>query len=532
MAHPRDPHPAPNARRPTVWTEPAPALPAEWAERALLFCILMVAGVLRAWDLRQGLPFILHPDEGSYLLIVQGMLKTGDPNPHFLTYPSFFFYANAALSLAHYGVGRLMGLWTSVQELPAPTLIAMGVGHTSMPSTILLGRWLSVAAGLGLVAIAYAIGRRASGRGAVGLIAAALLALSPSAIQNCRSMTADPLGILWMAVTVWAALGILQRGGWRDYVVAALAAGLAASSKYNLALSAVAILIAHLLRWGPRALLRVELYGAAAVTALAFFAATPYALIEWPTFVAGLRYQANHYSTGHSGLEGEAARWYLAYLWQSEGPAMVSALAETLRAAVRRDRSLLLIGGFALFYLVFVSLFTVRNPWTIMPMIPYACVLAASGGDALCRLLTGRPRAVRNALAVALVLALLAVPGVQSLQRIADAPSIDSRVAAAQWLATALPAGARVAVESYSAYLDPARYDVQGLVQFNLHPPEWYVEQGYEYLVCGRGMYGRYYADPARYPNEVAAYDRLFGAFALLRAFPDPTYEVRVYAVR
>ncbi len=344
-------------------------------------------------------------------------------------------------------------------------------------------------------------------------------------------MTADPLGIFWLALSVWAAVGIVRRGAWRDYMLAAVSAGLAASSKYNLALGVVALGLAHLLRHGWRGLGNARIYVAALVTAVAFFAATPYALLDWQVFVEGVGYQARHYSTGHSGLEGEAARWYLAYLWQTHGLAMLLAAAEALRALVARDRPMLLVAGFSLFYLVFVSLFTVRNPWTIMPMIPFALVLAASGGRALLNWLEERGGATRwrAVLSVVVAAALLAAPAAQTLRTIADIPAVDSRVLAAHWIADNLPPGARIAVESYSAFADPAVYQVQGFVQFNVHPPEWYVEQGYAYLVFGKGMYGRYYADPRRYAAEVAQYDALFAAFELLQAFPGGDYDVRIY---
>ena len=271
---------------------------------------------------------------------------------------------------------------------------------------------------------------------------------------------------------------------------------------------------------------------AALITVAAFVAATPYALLEWRTFLDGLQYQARHYSTGHSGQEGDAARWYLGYLWGTHGVAMLVAVGEALRALVTRQRTTALVAGFALGYLFFVSLFTVRNPWTIMPMIPLALTVAASGWGALARGLAVRVSSpsLKRGLPVLLALALLGAPAVNALSAITTAPDVDSRVLAAGWVADHLPAGSRIAVESYSAYADPEVYQVQGFVQFNTHAPEWYVEQGYAYLVFGKGMYGRFYADPERYPDEVAAYDALFAAFELVRAFPGGDYDVRIYA--
>ncbi len=64
------------------------------------------------------------------------------------------------------------------------------------------------------------------------------------------------------------------------------------------------------------------------------------------------------------------------------------------------------------------------------------------------------------------------------------------------------------------------------------HEPEWYVEQGFDYLVFSEGMYGRFYRDPDRYRNEVLRYNKLFSRFDLVAIFTDGGYEVRIYKVR
>ena len=110
--------------------------------------------------------------------------------------------------------------------------------------------------------------------------------------------------------------------------------------------------------------------------------------------------------------------------------------------------------------------------------------------------------------------------------------TVDSRETARVWIDTTLPQGAHIAIESYAPFVNPAEFAVQGFFKITDHEPEWYVENGYDYLVFSQGMYGRFYQDPQRYGSDVTEYDKFFGRFVLLKKFTDGGYEVRVYKTR
>ena len=63
------------------------------------------------------------------------------------------------------------------------------------------------------------------------------------------------------------------------------------------------------------------------------------------------------------------------------------------------------------------------------------------------------------------------------------------------------------------------------------HPPAWYVTNGFEYLVFGEYMYGRFYSEPDRYASEVSQYEALFDTFDTVKIFADGGYEVRICCV-
>jgi hypothetical protein len=275
-----------------------------------------------------------------------------------------------------------------------------------------------------------------------------------------------------------------------------------------------------------------RLYGAVLLSALAFLAITPYALLDWPTFWEDLRFEAQHYAAGHVGMEGQALRWYLGYLWRAEGPLIILALAEMGRAALRRDRPLLLIGGFCLLYLVFVSRFAVRNPWTIMPIVPALLVLAASWLAHAYRWLRARLDSLQRPLACVasgLMMALLAWPAAGTIREARVLAAPGARVTASRWIADNVATGSRLVIESYGAYADPSAYVVRGVARMIDQSLSAYIEEDWAYLIFGEGMYGRFFQDPERYAAEVAAYETLFQQCEHVRTFADEGFGVRIY---
>jgi hypothetical protein len=94
-----------------------------------------------------------------------------------------------------------------------------------------------------------------------------------------------------------------------------------------------------------------------------------------------------------------------------------------------------------------------------------------------------------------------------------------------------VPPDTKLAIEAYAPFVDPVRFSVHGFRQMIEHEPEWYVAQGFDYLVFSQGMYGRFYQDPERYNHEVTLYDRLFETFELQVAFTTDVTEVKIYKI-
>jgi asparagine N-glycosylation enzyme membrane subunit Stt3 len=202
---------------------------------------------------------------------------------------------------------------------------------------------------------------------------------------------------------------------------------------------------------------------------------------------------------------------------------------------LHRSKPIVLVLSFPVVYFVFISRYVVRNERTILPLTPFLFLLAAIA----LVLLLDRLRMERNDVARKLALvawsAILAVallaPAAWAVRATINLTRVNSRETARVWVDANLSPGSVVAIEAYSPFVDPARFKVQGFSQITENPPDWYAEQGFDYLVFGEGMYGRFYADPERYAKQIAQYNAFFERFPLVRLFRDGGYEVRVYEV-
>lgn len=504
-------------------------------ELALLGAILVLATAIRAWSLGYDLPFIYHPDEPGYIAISQRIFATGDLNPHFFNYPSLFFYINALAYAPYLLLAQTTGFLHSASEILPPVSLEMGVSWSPMLDTVLLGRAVSVAFGVATTGLVYLLGRRISGRSMVGILAAFAVAVSPTNVLLSRLATPDTLVTFFVVAALLASVLVYQEGKTWQHVLAGVCVGLAASSKYNGALVVLPLLLALFLRHGGTVVRAPKAYLALVCCAAGFLATTPFAVLDFSRFVNDVAYEARHYATGHAGMEGDTLQWYLGYALSTSGILYALGTVAIFRGAFSDPKRSGLLAVFPVAYFLLISSLTVRNDRTFLPMTPAMLLLAAWFLATLFDLLrTIEGKAFRRVLLAALAgvaLAALAQPVLVTVAATDQLLAVDSRQTARIWIDGNLPTGSRIAIESYSPFPDASRFEVQGFRRLINHQPDWYAEQGFDYLVASQGMYGRYFSAPDRYGAEISQYDSLFRRFSLVKLFVDGGFEVRVYRV-
>ena len=497
-----------------------------WVFAVLIF--LLALGI-RLWGVNYDLPYIFHPDEPWPLRMGYQMLTTGDMNPHFFDWPSLSIYLNYFVQAIY---SKITGGIPSV----SPVLqMGMGITYTSTPELVLIGRLVSVVFGVGTVAIVTFAGKNLKLGVEVGLLAGLMMAVVQTGVELSRFITADVYATFFVSVVLLASIYIFQEGKTWAYILAGVALGLAVSSKYNTALIAIVPLAAHFMRNSWKGFQDFRLYLTIILGAFGFLIGTPYAILSFKEFLDGFLSVGTHYASGHAGMEGNTLKFYLTYMWQTGGVIYILALLEIFRGLITRNKRIVLVAAFPVVYFVFISSFFVRNGRTFYPITPFAFLLAASFLLFLWQKKKEiRPHSWRTALAVGTILLAIGsftFPIVKTTQATLKLTEVSSRETSRVWINENLPAGSKIAFESYAPFIDPEIYSLVRVDKMIDYEAEWYLENGVEYLVFCNGMYGRFFQEPKRYGDEVELYNALFDRFELVQQFNDSIYEVRIYKV-
>jgi 4-amino-4-deoxy-L-arabinose transferase-like glycosyltransferase len=463
------------------------------------------------------------------------MVKTNDMNPHFFGYGSLFFYINAIVYWAYYLLGRMVGLFSSVSDIPDLQMLGMGVGRSFMPTEIIAGRLVSVLLGTLCIPVAYWLGAQLSSR-RVGLLAAVLVTFSAPLVTHSQFITPNILAtflvLLTLAVLVWST----PRRPYLSSILIGLAFGCAVASKYNAALLVIPIGVAYFLQYGWRVLKRPDLYISLAVAGLTFLAVTPYALLDFIKFWDDTVYHLQYYRTAsHPGMEGNTISFYLNYLLKQEGLVVFLSVVPVIGYIRTRNRTGLILASFAIPYTLYISTLDIRNDRTILITLPILLIMAADVlGSAWQRIQKSNSLRFRQ-FALALLTAFVMLSTTYLIYKTTEAnvkkTTPDAREYARQWIETNIPDGTRIAFESYSPFIDPARYNVAYVPQLALNSPDWYSQQGYDLLVFSSGQFARFYANPDRYSEQVAMYDALWEQFPEIAHFDQNGITIRVYQV-
>jgi 4-amino-4-deoxy-L-arabinose transferase-like glycosyltransferase len=425
---------------------------------------------------------------------------------------------NAVAYVPYYWLERLSGTIASRMDVPGPKMLIDAVGIVPMPSTFLLGRGLSTAFSIATVALVFLIGRRITGRTAVGLIAALLYACSSTAVEHSHYITPDTITAFFCALCLYASVLLLQRGDRASYVFAAVAGGLAASTKYNAAIVLLLVPLAACLHGARRALKNPFFYAAPVIAILAFLAGTPFSLLDFKEFLADLTKEAHHYSTGHLGMEGNAPSWYANWVYAETGYGIWFVLWGAIEAIRAKSRPYLLLIAFPLVYLIFISSFVVRNSRTALPLLAGLFVLEAWGLVKAWDRVQSSPlhRVGRAVCALGFVAFLALVPGwaIAAAFRKGDP---DTRDLARVWITSNVAQGSKLAIEPYSPYVDPQRYRVRASMNVRKKPFAWYKKAHFDYVVLTDGIV----ADDLRYTKSPPT-----------KVFVGAGPEVRIYEAR
>lgn len=505
----------------------------------LLLIILGIAFFLRVKGIWFGYPLPVHPDEPKLVETALNMLNTGDLNPHFFNYPTLNIYLQALIYKAI--------------TLGSQTLFGLSAVDIPIIWFYIVGRLFNVLLSILTILITYELGRRLISS-LTGLISAWFITFSFLHVSNSFKITVDSSVAFWLSLaTLMAVLIYMKEKKLSYYLLGGVFVGFAVSSKYTAFVGVAPILIAHYQQsrnkrdWIDKNLISVIL-----VIPIAFFITTPYAILDYKTFLHAIKYEAIHYTTGHPGAEADGSTSFYLYgkylLNNGYGlfPTLFSGIG--LIWMLRKDfRKAAILVSTPLLLFLLVGRFKVFIPRNIVALVPFLSLfsgfLIATAYEGLTsktfnfreskRMLLGA-----NALLIMVLVGSVYVPTVKIVKYVNRITLPDTRWISIEWIKQNIPKGSFIGREHYTPPLEEYTkcYKVVSLGYFAVaEKPEDI--QRLDYMIVSSGDYDRFFRVPEKYPKEQKAYVAFFDTHELVHEFiPDRKTlggpKVSIYKIR
>ncbi|MFM2301334.1 MAG: hypothetical protein RLZZ84_1070 [Pseudomonadota bacterium] len=520
-----------------------------WA-KWLIGAILLIALVLRVRAVSFGLPAMNDPDELIFELGAVKMLREGTLNPGWFGHPATTtLYLLAAIDVAVFAVGHALGWF--------PTVQAFGDAIYQDPIWVVLPSRTAMALfGVWCVFLTDRLGERLFDR-RVGLVAAALLAISPIHISYSQIVRSDVMATAFLLLMLLASLDFLRTGKWKSVLTAALWFGFATTTKWPFAACAISFAAAALYRfWTGKDRLadtmrRLAGFGCAGIVAILLI--SPYLALDYKTALQSVMGEAQ---VRHVGATGQGALWNAG--WYLRGPLLhalgwpglaLSAIGGVI-AARKREPALLFFPLIAVLVAVTLPQNLIWARW-ILPLLPLLTILAAAAFAAAMERSCMLPPLTRRTVTVALYAATF-TPLLLAANSDAAERMNDTRQAASHWADTHLQPGSSVMVEHFGfdllsrpwefyfpladAGCVNARQMLHGKVQYaaveavrgghhnvdyGTLTPAMRPTCNVQYAIFSQ--YDRYMAEASMFPREVASYRELMARSHLIATIrPQP----------
>lgn len=397
-----------------------------------------LALLLRLWNNGFGLPDTFGSDEPKMVnhALAFGL---GDLNPHYFVYPALQMY----LLFGVYGflfVGLVLaGVVSSVEDYKLLFLTDPTIFYVT-------GRAVTAVFGAGSVLLVAGLGRSLFSSRAVGLLAAAALAVHPVSVLYGHFITADVPVTFFLLLSLVFSARIAAHPARGLHARAGVAAGLATATKYSGLIALLPLAVAHYLgnravgrRLEPRSLLV-----AFAGLAFAFCLTSPFSVIEWPRTLDGMRFIFDVKRDGQFGVaQGSSWGTFLPQLFFST-PLALASLGGLVYGLWRRTPGDLILLSLTVPYLLTIGGSQSHSSRYLVPLVPLLMLLAARWAVEVWS--AASPRLARRVVATASALAVVVALG-QSLALARELGLPDTRTVARQWIETHVPEGSTVAVE-------------------------------------------------------------------------------------
>ncbi|MCZ6594556.1 MAG: glycosyltransferase family 39 protein [Bacteroidetes bacterium] len=258
----------------------------ELNNRIYLYIILMYSALLNfhgiTYGITWGLPAISYPDEPETISIIINMVRNFDLNPHNFLKPSLYYYLAQVILAPYY-------IYHSLFDSP-----------NFVTHVVLILRAASALFGTATVAMTYLIGKEIHGEKS-GLVASSVLAVTLGFSTYAHFAYMDIPMLLLVSLTFYYSLLFLKTNKTKLLYLTCILGGLTVSTKYNSGLVVILIfIVCHLHRsiilyrknyfsFGLfKNIFNSVFFVSGGLIGIAFFVGTPYAILDFPTFISTL----------------------------------------------------------------------------------------------------------------------------------------------------------------------------------------------------------------------------------------------------
>ena len=491
---------------------------------------------LRLYGINFGLPYLYNSDEPLFVDAAMQMLSAHSLNPNWFGVPaSTTIYLSAALYSVIFGAGVALGFFANPSDFK--------VLYVQNPAILYLsGRLIIACFGAATIPLVYMIGRRLFNRW-TGVLAAALVALSPVHVYYSKLIRPDVQMSFLTLAAFWFCLKILERPTLLSYVMAGFLIGLGTATKYPAIVVALVIVLAHILskpqQWSDHAKLLAS--GLASVVGL--FVGSPYLLVKYEQALREVAMEArpSHLSATGEGLIQNIV-WYLtgplSHAVSTAG--LLLGVIGIALCVIQKERSKWLLIAFPVIFFLFICSLNLRWERWIVPVIPPLCILSA---HTIFRIASRIGQTFKPAIGISTALLLFLGVGSFLLHedflqgQMLSAP--ETRTLARDWIIDTVPQGSRLLVEQHTPQFRVEPYElfevtypegthiteaypmgrISGVAKAlfipmgvigKLKDPEIIRQNKIEYMILS-DWYDRYVAEqgPAADPHAVATYEAL-----------------------
>lgn len=439
-------------------------------EKVLLIFLLLIAALLRLYQIHFGAPFLYHPDEIKLVAQAGRLLSThfADLSTYFAigTYPPFFTYLLTVPFALYILVNLLSGRFASLAE--AKIFYDM----TPFPF-FLMGRLLVAFMGVASVWLLYRIVMRLYGK-RVAWIAAVLLAVNFTHVQHSHYATVDLPASFFTLLAVYGAVLLLEKPKASYYLVSGLAAAMALASKFSMLFAILPALYAHGCQvyesgWSWRALWNRRLLLLVIAAVVGFLLFCPLFILDFSRSQQGLVETGQFEKEGKLGSGGSLFSYWsgdqsqgFGVFYPNDLPStfglvlMGFCLAGLVVMLIRHRRSDLLLLSIILptyFMFEYVAYKAIRH---LLPVVPFFLLAAAIAIDGLAERLFSRG-ARRLALLIGVLLGLVAIQLQRTTHYFNELSKPDPRTLARSWILQHLPDRSRIMTESFPPALPNCR---------------------------------------------------------------------------